>query len=87
MLVYDDFYDMAVYANDNWRGKFTPKEIACYASEYFEEYKKSVKFKRQTLPIQTLFQNLLTDLKENNVYENEIDDVKMWLHELRIATV
>lgn len=43
-MTYSDFYDIAVYVNDNWKGNFTEKEIAEMAYEYtvaFEESKAS----------------------------------------------
>ena len=36
------FYDLAVYANDNWGGGFTEKEIAMNAFDYYNEYLLSV---------------------------------------------
>ena len=43
-MEYEDFYDIAEYCNANWKGCFSPKEIACNAYEYlcaFEESKAS----------------------------------------------
>lgn len=28
-MEYGNFYDIAEYGNANWKGNFTPKEIAC----------------------------------------------------------
>lgn len=41
MLDYSDFYDLAVYGNENWKGSFTPKEIACNAFDYYMDYTQS----------------------------------------------
>ena len=41
MLEYSDFYDIATYGNNHWRGKFTPKEVACYAYDYWCEFQHS----------------------------------------------
>ena len=41
MLDYSDFYDLAVYGNENWKGSFTPKEIACNAFDYYMDYLQS----------------------------------------------
>lgn len=38
MLDYGNFYDIAVYGNTNWKGSFTPKEIACNAYDYNSDY-------------------------------------------------
>lgn len=27
-MTYEDFYDIAEYGNENWKGSYTPKEIA-----------------------------------------------------------
>lgn len=44
MLGYNFFYDIAIYGNENWKGVYTPKEVACNAYDYlcaFEESKES----------------------------------------------
>lgn len=41
MLGYDFFYDIAEYGNENWKGNFSPKEIACYAYDYLIEFEES----------------------------------------------
>lgn len=38
---YGEFYDIATYGNENWKGSFTPKEIACNAYDYLCEFKYS----------------------------------------------
>ena len=42
MMTYDDFYTIAEYGNENWKGYFTPREIACNAYDYLCEYRYSV---------------------------------------------
>lgn len=42
MINYEDFYDIAEYGSKNWKGDFTPKEIACNAYEYKTEYMLSL---------------------------------------------
>ena len=39
---YSDFYDIAEYGNENWKGSFTPREIACNAYDYKVEYDYSI---------------------------------------------
>ena len=34
MLEYVDFYTIAEYGNENWKGSFTPREIANNAYNY-----------------------------------------------------
>lgn len=41
MLDYSFFYDIAEYGNANWKGNFSPKEIACYAYDYLVEFEES----------------------------------------------
>lgn len=43
---YDDFYDIAVYGNEAWKGSFTQREIACNAYEYLCEFEDSKAKKR-----------------------------------------
>ena len=42
MLEYADFYNIAEYGNENWKGSFTPREIACNAYDYLCEYRYGV---------------------------------------------
>ena len=41
MISYDDFYTIAEYGNENWKGYFTPREIANNAYDYLCEYQAS----------------------------------------------
>ena len=38
---YGDFYDIATYGNDMWKGNFTPKEIAENAYIYYADFQWS----------------------------------------------
>ena len=40
-MTYDDFYTIAEYGNENWKGCFTPKEIACNAYNYLVDFEQS----------------------------------------------
>lgn len=42
MMEYDDFYKIAEYGSENWKGNFTPREIANYAYDYKVEYDYSI---------------------------------------------
>ena len=42
MMEFNDFYTIAEYGNENWKGCFTPREIACNAYDYLCEYRYSV---------------------------------------------
>ena len=41
MITYNDFYSIAEYGNENWKGSFTPREIANNAYDYLCEYQAS----------------------------------------------
>ena len=53
MLDYADFYNIAEYGSENWKGSFTPKEIACYAYDYKVEYDYSIE---QGKPTRTMIE-------------------------------
>ena len=53
MLEYADFYNIAEYGNENWKGNFTPREIACNAYDYKAEYDYSIK---QGKPTRTMIE-------------------------------
>ena len=42
MMEFNDFYTIAEYGNENWKGSFTSREIACNAYDYLCEYRYSV---------------------------------------------
>ena len=42
-MEYSDFYDIAEYGNENWKGCFTLKKIDCNAYDYKAEYDYSIK--------------------------------------------
>ena len=52
-MTYGDFYDIAEYGSKNWKGNFTPKEIACNAYDYKAEYDYSIK---QGKPTRTMIE-------------------------------
>ena len=53
MMEYDDFYKIAEYGNENWKGSFSPREIACNAYEYKVEYDYSIE---QGKPTRTMIE-------------------------------
>ena len=62
---YEDFYNIAEYGNENWKGSFTPKEVACNAYDYMCEFKYS---KRDGKPNHTM-RELIKLLKEDGTEE------------------
>ena len=66
MLEFKDFYLISEYASNNWRGLFSPMEIAIGAYEYFTEYQMSIVAKEPTYNIQVLLDNLAEDAKNGS---------------------
>ncbi len=73
MLSYSDFYDIAEYGNENWKGSFTPREIASNAYDYLCEYQASKENNEPTEIIKTLCSLLA---------EDGSDECKIWLREI-----
>lgn len=67
-MEYSDFYDIACYASENWKGNFTQKEIACYAYDYLCEFETSVVLGRPTMIINNLLINLKADDNDDTEY-------------------
>lgn len=65
MLDYGDFYDIAEYGNENWKGNFSKKEIAINAYNYFCDFKYS----KLHPYVESTIQELLTLLDEDNSEE------------------
>lgn len=56
-----NFVKIAEHASDNWRGKFSRREIAEYATELENEWKRSMKVGEVSEAIQQLIRNLAED--------------------------
>lgn len=63
-MEYANFYDIAEYGNTNWKGNFSPREIAINAYDYLCEFKISKKYHLPTLVIQELLKLLKEDDSE-----------------------
>lgn len=81
-MTYSDFYDIAEYGNENWKGNFTPKEIAENAYEYLCEFKESMEHTRVTSVIQELLFLLNMDNNDESLYY-----ANMLRYELKLNTV
>ena len=68
MLTYEDFYDIAVYGNEAWKGSFTQREIAANAYEYLCEFEDSKAKKRLNRTMLDLVDLLMQD-NENECIE------------------
>lgn len=73
MMEYIDFYDIAEYGNENWKGSFTPKEIACNAYDYLCEFNASKVNEEPTHTIKELAKLLAEDGSE---------ECKQWLYQI-----
>ena len=63
MMEYGDFYDIAVYANKNWKGTSSKREIACYAYDYYTDFLWSKENDEFAHNIKELCKNLAEDIK------------------------
>lgn len=63
-MEFSDFYDIAVYGNEAWKGSFTPKEVACNAYDYLCEFKYSVRDGRPNHTMRELIRLLKEDGSE-----------------------
>ena len=68
-MEYADFYDIALYGNENWKGSYSPKEVACNAYDYYSNFKKS-----KTIGLATGLTRQLLKLLEND----GSDDATFW---------
>ena len=80
MLEYENFYDIATYASENWKGNFTPKEIAIYAYRYYADFLWSKENETISETIKSLAKNLSDDIKAMP----DLEEPKYWLY--RIAS-
>ena len=62
MMGFDDFYLIAEYGNENWKGSFTPREIACNAYDYKVEYDYSIKQGKPTRTMTELCKLICKDM-------------------------
>ena len=53
MMTYNNFYTIAEYGNENWKGSFTPREVANNAYDYKVEYDYSIE---QGKPTRTMIE-------------------------------
>ena len=61
MINYEFFYDIATYGSENWKGNFTPKEIACNAYCYLCEFQTSKEAETPTQIMKSLYELLVED--------------------------
>lgn len=64
---YSDFYDIAVYGNEAWKGCFSQKEIACNAYDYKIDFDYSKASGKITTSIYELLRLLIEDGSEETL--------------------
>lgn len=79
MMEYSDFYDLAVYANDTWKGNFSQKEIATNAYNYLMDFEYSKAKGTVVSTIQELIELLLDDWYNDPEGKTEVED---WLWDI-----
>lgn len=62
MLEYVDFYNIAEYGNEHWKGSFTPREIANNAYDYKVEYNYSIEQGKPTRTMVELCKLICEDM-------------------------
>ena len=72
-MKYRDFYHIAKYANENWKGNFSEEDIACYAYDYLCEFEYSKRTGKATDVMKILCQNLKEDADNGDMV------AKFWL--------
>ncbi len=81
---YGFFYDVAEYGNANWKGGFSPKEVAENAYEYLCEWEFTMRIGVATSTIETLMEQLHEDLVNGNEKAEEfLDEIKYQLRRMR----
>lgn len=70
--MFDFFYDLTQYANENWRGKFSPREVAEHAYIYTMEMEYSIKDKELSYVIQDLKDQLYEDMRNGSIRAKEL---------------
>lgn len=67
---YSQFYDIAVFGNENWKGNFTPREIADNAYTYKVEYDLSIEQGKPTRTMIELCKLIVEDMDWLDYVEN-----------------
>lgn len=73
-----EFLDLAQYADETWKGNYSPREVIENASIYYSDYIYALKTGHISSTIKYLIDNLKEDIKSGETSEK----VKRWLSEL-----
>ena len=69
MMEFNDFYTIAEYGSENWKGSFTPREIANNAYDYKAEYDYSIKQGKPTRTMTELCKLICEDINYTDYAE------------------
>ena len=69
MITYNNFYTIAEYGNENWKGNFSPLEIATNAYDYKVEYDYSIEQNKPTRTMIELCRLLVEDMDFQDYFE------------------
>ena len=83
-MEYADFYDIAVYANDTWKGNFSQKEVATNAYNYLMDFEYSKVNGTVVSTIQELIDLLLDDWYSTEANSDDDFELSNWLWDLFI---
>lgn len=72
-MSFEDFYKLAEYGNENWKGNFTPLEIASNAYDYKIEYDYSIEHNKPTYTMIELCKLLIEDM-DNADYTDTLEE-------------
>lgn len=78
---YDVFYDICVYANNNWKAGMTARELANNAYDLKEAYDKSVKTGVLESSLVCLCANLWNDIYNSEDNPEDLE-ASMWLQSI-----
>ena len=73
-----DFYDIALYGNEMWKGSFTPEEVKQNAEIYYADFLWSKANDTISETIKSLVKNLADDIKAMP----DLEEPKQWLYQI-----
>ena len=80
MMEYSDFYDIAEYGNEHWKGNFTPKEIACNAYDYMRDFEWSKNnYAKHKIIVGSIFDIMFSLILDEM---NGSEEAKYWLKQI-----
>ena len=75
---YADFYDIATYGNEMWKGSFTQEEVQQNAESYYADFLWSKENDTISETIKSLAKNLADDIKAMP----DLEEPRQWLYQI-----